>query len=163
MLLTIKQNTLEDAHHKTRNSQSKGQMDTNLEIALILLKLNEILMAGKELNKYVAVYIVWNGVCVIWYNTFPLRLSLYLFCLFTVKHISVWSDMVLCSCCVFLYNNSAWKRIAFGEKILICQYMYKIYMKNECHLLFSSIFCLLRQCLTTVFCCCAAVTFLLKL
>ena len=58
MLLTIKQNTLEDAHHKTRNSQNKDQMDTNLESALILLKLNEILTAGEELNKYVAVFIV---------------------------------------------------------------------------------------------------------
>ena len=51
MLLTIKHNTLEDAYHETRNSQSKDQMDTNLESALILLKLNEILTAGKELNK----------------------------------------------------------------------------------------------------------------
>ena len=58
MLLTIQQNNLEDAHHKTRDSQSKDQMDTNLECSLILLKLNEILTAGKELNKYVTFFIV---------------------------------------------------------------------------------------------------------
>ena len=71
--------------------------------------------------------------------------------------------MLICSCCVFLYNNSAWQKVAFGEKLLICKNTYKIYMKNICHLIFSSMFCLLRQCLTTVFCCYAAVTFLLKL
>ena len=38
--------------------QSKDQMDTNLECSLILLKLNETLAGGKELNKYVTVFIV---------------------------------------------------------------------------------------------------------